>query len=65
MPDPKDTKRQTIYLPDDSIHDQIEWIAKAEGRSVNGQYVQMLREGVAARLSKPNPAVTLEQAVSS
>ena len=59
MTDPEGTRRQSVYMQDD-LHQQVEWMAKVEGRSVNAQYVQMIREGIARRLSAPSP-LTIEQ----
>jgi|APSaa5957512622_1039677.scaffolds.fasta_scaffold118565_2 hypothetical protein len=61
MTDPKDTKRQTVYLPSAEMHDQVKWLAGIAGNSTNGMYVQMIREGIARRLSQPTPDITVEQ----
>ena len=46
--DPDGTKRQSVYMQTE-LHLQVERLAEAEGRSVNAQYVQLLREGIEAR----------------
>ena len=53
MPDPKDTKRQSVYMKIDD-HKKVKMIARLYGRSANWMYIQMIREGIARRLSQAN-----------